>query len=214
MKKDALILALISLIAGVLLGAVYEITKSPREKQKEIAQTKAYMAVYEDNDAYKDMDVSEFSFEEVDLSILDNLEDKLSENGLSDTVIIDGVVKTLDSDNHHMGYVVNVTSKGGYGGDISFSVGFDTVGTVTGISILSISETPGLGMKAKEDSFLSNFVDKVGIFAVDKDSPSKDVNKVDSISGATITSKAMTNGVNGAVVAFNCIPIEGGEANE
>jgi len=207
MKKDALILALITLVAGLLLGGVYEITKGPREKQKQIAQNKAYMAVYEDNDAYKDMDVSEFTFEELDVATLVDLDSKLNENGLDGRATIDGLVETYNSNNEHVGYVINVTAKGGYGGDISFSVGFDTVGTVTGISILSISETPGLGMKAKEDDFLKNFIDKIGIFAVDKDSPSEDENKVDSISGATITSRAMTDGVNAASIAYSCIPV-------
>ena len=49
-----------------------------------------------------------------------------------------------------VGYVVNVTSHEGYGGDIDISVGIREDGTVTGIEMLSISETAGLGMKAKE----------------------------------------------------------------
>ena len=208
MKKDALILALITLVAGFLLGGVYEITKEPRAKQEEIAKNKAYIAVYENNKAYKDMDVDKFTFEDVDLNTLIDLDKALKDNNLSGKVTIDSLVKALDKKGNTVGFVFNVTSKGGYGGDISYSVGFNTTGTVTGISILSIEETPGLGMKAKEDTFLNQYVDKNGSFVVNKDNPNETDISIDSISGATITSRAMTDGVNGAVVAFSCMNVE------
>lgn len=208
MKKDALILALITLVAGFLLGGVYEITKEPRARQEEIAKNRAYIAVYENNKAFKDMDVDKFTFKDVDLSTLVNLEKTLKDNSLSGKVSIDSLVKAIDKDGNTVGYVFNVTAKGGYGGDISYSVGLDTFGTVTGISILSIEETPGLGMKAKEETYLNQYVDKSGSFVVNKDNPSNEDIKIDAISGATITSRAMTDGVNGAVVAFSCIKEE------
>ncbi len=213
MKKDALILALITLVAGLLLGGVYEITKEPRAKQEEIAKNKAYIAVFENNKTYKDMNVDKFTFEDVDLNTLNGLDNALKDNGLSGKVTIDGLVKAVDKDKNIVGFVFNVTAKGGYGGDISYSVGLSTTGSVTGISILSIEETPGLGMKAKEESFLNQYVDKSGSFVVNKDNPSDTDIKIDSISGATITSRAMTDGVNGAVVAFSCINV-GGVTNE
>ena len=49
------------------------------------------------------------------------------------------------------GYVVTVTDSDGYGGDIKFTVGISTDGKVLGVSFLSISETAGLGMRAKQD---------------------------------------------------------------
>lgn len=208
MKKDALILALITLVAGFLLGAVYEITKEPRAKQEEIAKNKAYIAVYENNKAFRDMDVEKFTFKDVDLSILTDVDKALKDNNLSGKVTIDSLVKALDKNGNTVGFVFNVTAKGGYGGDISYSVGFNTLGVVTGISILSIEETPGLGMKAKEDTFLNQYVDESGSFVVNKDNPSDTDIKVDAISGATITSRAMTDGVNGAVVAFSCMKAE------
>ncbi len=217
LKKDYVKLALITLIAGVLLGGVYEITKGPRAKQEEIAKNNAYMAVFENNKAYADKEVDKFTFDEVNLDTLNDLDKALKENGLTGKVVIDSLVTAKDKDDNIVGFVFNVTSKGGYGGDISFSVGLDTTGVVTGISILSIEETPGLGMKAKEDSFINQYVDKNGSFVVDKDSPSENDNKIDGISGATITSRAMTDGVNGAVVAYSCISITettGGASNE
>ena len=53
-----------------------------------------------------------------------------------------------------IGYVITSTDPNGYGGDIQVSVGIQSDGTVSGIAILSISETAGLGMKAAEPDFL------------------------------------------------------------
>ncbi len=209
MKKDALILALITLVAGLLLGGVYELTKDARAKQEELAKNKAYMAVYENNAAYKNMEVDKFTFDSVDLKTLVGLDKVLKDKKLSDKVIIDSLVKALDKDGNIVGYVFNVTSTESYSSSgISFSVGLDIKGTVTGISILSIEETPGLGMKAKEDAFLNQYVDKSGQFAVNKDNPSDDYNVIDAISGATVTSRAMTDGVNAARAAYLCITVE------
>ena len=60
-------------------------------------------------------------------------------------------------DGSEAGYVITVTDKDGYGGDIQITVGIMSDGTVNGISFLSISETAGLGMRAKEPSFYNQF---------------------------------------------------------
>ena len=77
-----------------------------------------------------------------------------------------------------------------------------------GTSILSISETAGLGMRAKTDpSFLSQFngVD-VDSFSVVKDGTGSSADdKIDAISGSTITSKAVTNGINAALAEFKIL---------
>ena len=69
-------------------------------------------------------------------------------------------------------------------------------GTVNGISFLSISETAGLGMKAAEEDFMKQFANKnVESFQYTKNGASAD-GEVDAISGATITTNAVVNGVN------------------
>jgi Na+-translocating ferredoxin:NAD+ oxidoreductase subunit G len=109
----------------------------------------------------------------------------------------------------YQGLVVTVIANDGYGGDIKFSVGIQKDGTVNGISILSISETAGLGMKAKEEKFQSNFKNKkASQFVVTKSGAAKD-GDVDAISGATITSKAVTKGVNSALAVFENLTKEG-----
>ncbi len=178
MKKDALILALITLVAGLLLGGAYELTKDAREKQAEITKNKAYRAVLENSD--------DFTFEDISFDEIKGIDEKI--------VTIDGMVEAKDEDGNVAGYVINVTSKEGYGGDISFSVGITVEGVVSGISYLSISETAGLGMKAKEDNFIKQYVDGKGMFVVG--------DNIDAISGATITSKAVTEGVNAAIKAY------------
>ena len=94
-------------------------------------------------------------------------------------------------------------------GSITFSVGIQNDGTVNGYSITSISETPGLGMKAQEEPFYSQFEGKnVDSFTVVKSTPSAD-NEIEAISGSTITSKAMANGVNACLTYFHSV-LEGG----
>ena len=74
-----------------------------------------------------------------------------------------------------------------------------------GTSILSISETAGLGMRAKTDpTFLAQFngasVDKFTVVKDGTGSSSED--KIDAIGGSTVTSKAVTKGINTALAVF------------
>ena len=98
------------------------------------------------------------------------------------------------------GYVVEV-APAGFGGQITMMVGV-AEGKVTGISVVSHTETAGLGSVAadknsKGEAFRGQFVGMSGQLAVDKDG-----GDVDSITSATITSRAITNGVNAALAAI------------
>lgn len=111
-----------------------------------------------------------------------------------------------------IGYVVTVTDKEGYGGNIQISVGILNDGTVNGISILDISETAGLGMRAKEPEFYEQYAGRqAASFEVTKNGESGD-NMIDALSGATITSKAVTGGVNAALSYYQ--NVLGGSVNE
>ncbi len=106
----------------------------------------------------------------------------------------DSLVATIyDADGQ--GYVVEVTPSG-FGGTIDMVVGVDNDGVVTGVSIISMSETSGLGANASKESFRSQFIGKSGELAV-----SKDGGEIDALTGATITSRAVTKGVNSAINA-------------
>lgn len=91
------------------------------------------------------------------------------------------------------GYVVEVTPSG-FGGTIDMMVGVGTDGAVTGVSIISMSETSGLGANADKKDFRYQYVGKSGTLAVTKDG-----GEIDALTGATITSRAVTNGVNTAL---------------
>lgn len=100
------------------------------------------------------------------------------------------------------GHVVMV-SPNGYGGAISLVVGISYSDAVTGVSVISQSETPGLGAKCTNEEFLSQFVGKHEGLRVVKQNPLD--NEVNAISSATITSKAVTLGVNSAISAVKMI---------
>ena len=96
------------------------------------------------------------------------------------------------------GFVVEV-APAGFGGTISMMVGIDMEGAVKGVSIVSQTETAGLGAVAAAttssgQAFRDQFVGLSGTLAVDKDG-----GQVDSITGATITTRAITYGVNAAL---------------
>ncbi len=181
--KNTISLMLITLIAGLLLGAVYEITKEPIAKENQRAKEEAYKAVFADAG----------SFEEINLDA-DQVQKELDSQGLDAS--INEAMKVLDGSGQQLGYVLTVTDHEGYGGDIQFAMGVQSDGTLNGISFLSISETAGLGMKAKEDSFRKQFEGKnVDQIVYTKNGASAD-NEIDALSGATITTNAVTNGVN------------------
>ena len=190
--KNTAILTVITLVAGVLLGLVYEITKEPIALAKEKAKNEAYQAVMQEAD----------TFEELKLETV-----KLEAPGC----VIDEVVKAKSGD-ETVGYVITTTTGEGYGGSIQISVGIAKDGTVKGIEMLSISETAGLGMNADTPEFKAQYADKsVEEFVVTKAGATAD-NEIDAISGATITSNAVTNAVNSAMEYFN--NVLGGSANE
>ena len=117
-----------------------------------------------------------------------------------------GVHGVLVSDS---GYAVEV-SVNGFGGTISMMVGVDRAGKILGVSVISHTETPSLGAVAGENTakgqaFRNQYIGLTGQLAVTKDGGS-----VDTISGATITSKAITEGVN---AALTCVKLLTGQQN-
>lgn len=193
MMKDAAILFLITLIAGCLLGLVNEVTKDPIKEQQIKAKNEACKSVFADAQEFEAL--ADF-----------NAEDAMAL--LSDAALdasIDEVMQAKDSTGKLAGYVITVTDHEGYGGDITFTVGVKLDGTVNGISFLHIAETAGLGMRA--DDVLSPQIagQKASNFAYTKtggSGQSGDTYTVDAISGATITTNAVVNGVNAALLYF------------
>jgi electron transport complex protein RnfG len=190
MLKDAMILFAITVVAGLLLGIVYNVTKEPIANQQAKAKIEASKNVFATADTFTEY--ADFSS--------DVAENALTEAGLSG-MDIDEVSQALDVSGTLLGYVITVTDHNGYGGDIQFSMGVTLDGTLNGISLLSISETAGLGMRAG-DVLVPQFVDKnVEVFTYTKTGSTSD-SEIDAISGATITTKAVVNGVNAGLEYF------------
>ena len=198
--KDALTLTAITLVAGLLLGLVYEVTKEPIEQAEYNAQQEAYATVFSEA----------ASFEEYNEFDADEAASILAENDLADQNTIEGVMVALDESGETLGYVITVTDSAGYGGDVTFSVGLQNDGTMNGIAFTTLNETAGLGMKAKEDAFSSQFsgilVDSLTVVKT----TATDDSEIEAISGATITSSAVTSGANAVLCYFNAV-LGGGE---
>ena len=198
--KNTISITVITLVAGLALGVVQDITAGPIAAQAEKSKEKAYKTVFENAAAF-----SEYSLD--DKGQAEDLVGYLNDNGFS-AQTIDEIMVAEDASGETLGYAFTITDSEGYGGDIQFAMGVQNDGTLNGISILSISETAGLGMKATTDDFQNQFKDKnVEKFTYTKTGASSD-DEIDAISGATITTNAMTNGVNAGLCAFRYV--EGG----
>lgn len=192
--KDAIILFVITLIAGICLGGVYEITKEPIEQATIAANLVTYQEVFPNAASFEGSDALKEAAK--------TSEETLATLGYGG-VLVDEALVALDASGNPAGYIISSTSKDGYGGAISISVGIDKEGVITGVGYLSIGETPGLGMNATEPAFKDQYKGKsVESFTVVKGGASAD-NEIDAISGATITSDAVTNAVNAAIYFVN-----------
>ena len=92
------------------------------------------------------------------------------------------------------GYVVQVAPSG-FGGNLDVMVGVGADGTCSGVSIISHAETSGLGANATKEDFRSQFVGKSNVAVT------KDGGDIAALTGATITSRAVCDGVNAAIEA-------------
>lgn len=200
--KNTLILTAITLVAGIGLGAVYEVTKEPIRQASESSKQEAYKQVIPDADSFEEY----ADFDE------DQAAAALADAGVTGNTINEVAVAMKGGE--PAGYVITGTTSDGYGGDIQLSTGILSDGTVTGIAFLSITETAGLGMNAEKPEFTGQFSDKqVESFTVVKGGGSGAENEIDALSGATITSSAVTDDVNAALVYFQNVLV-GGAGNE
>ncbi len=194
--RSAITLCCITLIAGFALGGIYQLTKGPIEKAEEAAQAAAYVAVSPEADSF-----------EPD-ALLDEIaaltaEDGTVADGQFGNIVYESAYRALDDSGNQVGYVVNVTSKEGFGGDITISLGIDMDGGITGMEFLTINETAGLGMNATSEDFRSQYTNgQAEQFEVVK-GEAADENDIQALSGATITSNAVTNAVNAALYLVN-----------
>ena len=172
-------LLIITLIAAILLGVVNSVTKEPIAEQ----------AAKEAEEARRSVFPEAASFEE-STSVIPQ-----------EYALIKGVHTALDANGDEIGIVASVVTKG-YSSGLNLTVGVGADGAVKGVIVGSHNETPGLGAEASEEYFRGQYT---GIpysepLTVVKNPPSAD-NEVQAITGATITSRGVTNAVN-AVAAY------------
>lgn len=109
------------------------------------------------------------------------------------------------ANNETVGYVFQTEAKG-YGGAVKVMTGISADGQITGVVILEHSETPGLGANAEKASFTDQFKQAVpenGITLVKNKAPSD--GEIEAMTGASITSRAVTNAVNEAITKYNTV---------
>ncbi len=194
MKKAILIptvsLFLICLVATVLLGVANEITKGKIAENAVVTEQESQKKVMADAASFGEKTKGEYTFD--------------------GTKAPYSYVEALDKNGNTIGYVF-VTRSTGYGGNISTMTGINTDGKVTGVEFLELNETVGLGMNAQKDSFKNGFKGLDSIAEVIKNAEPKG-NQVKALTGATITSKATTKGVNTALDIYENV-IKGGADN-
>lgn len=176
----------VCVLAAAGLAATYAVTKDRIAAQDAAAVQKSLLAVLPDAKEFK--------------PVTSEAELNAAREAAGD-VTLDSVYTALDGSGQAAGTGLLVASRG-YGGPIKMAVGVDRNGKVAGVSIVSMNETPGLGSKVVDDtSFLPKFS---GLGSADE------AHKVDTITGATKSSRGVRKGVEAALSAYAAIAGGGG----
>ncbi len=184
-SENPIILSLVLLVTSVAVALILAFTNS-------VTKDKIAENTQKEQDAAKiEVLAGATIFEDVDFK--------------DETGLVKNVYLGKNEKHELIGWCVNVTPSG-YGGVIDTIVGIGKDGEVTGIKIISLSETPGLGAKATDAAFSNQFAGKKGdgTLSVIKNGKATE-NEIVAISGATITSKAVTEGVNAAAKAVESV---------
>ena len=146
--KEAVILGVITLIAGICLSGVYAVTKEPIARQQLAASLASYQEVCPGAD--------KFGYDDDLSAAVEALNGGVYGTDFGKAYVNEAVVGTAGD--QIVGYVVSVTSGDGVEGDITLSVGISADGTVTGIAFTELNETPGMGSLCGEPAFKDQFV--------------------------------------------------------
>lgn len=179
--KPAAVLFIVCLVVTAAVSFTHTLTKDTIEQRAALDAENARLAVLPGADEF---------------ILVENTDQLKQQNDSFEK--INEVYRGVNNENL-VGYVFRITTKG-YGGEMEITVGIDYDGTITGVEIGANSETPGLGAKASDDEFISQFsgITPDGLLTVIKNKKTKP-EEIDAISGATITSRAVTDAVQTAV---------------
>ena len=157
----------ITIVAGVSLGFINDITKGPKAQAKlerKINALKDVLPAF-NNNPVEDVKLVKHELAKDSVEIYPGIQDET-----------------------HTGTAVIGSTQTGYSGLVKIMVGFEPNGNIKNIVVLEQKETPGLGTKMKDDKFLRQFRGKnPAEFDI---RPTKDGGEVDALTGATITTRA------------------------
>lgn len=211
--KDAIALFLITIISGTLLGLVNDVTEDAIAQADLKAKMDAYREVFADAKEFRENEELSAKVEDQEgfdaLIAQANETEKYKELPI-ESVEISEILEAVDDSGNVIGYVVSFSSSAGYGGDINMSLGITNEGEITGLEVISNSETAGLGAKCSDSEFKSQFagINTASImYTKTGKQQGADPAQIDAISSSTITTKAITRAVNGVLlfVRTNCL---------
>ena len=178
--RDTASLAVITVVAAICLAFVHGLTEDKIAQAEADERTASYREVFPDAADFIANDTDAFG--ETDIA----------------GVTIEEALLAVDGNGEIIGCVISSTSANGYGGDVTLSVGVDLSNTITGMRVTSMSESPGFGSHCQDEEFEEQFKGLGGEITYVSDG-ADEPGEIDMISGATFTSRAVTEAVNGAL---------------
>lgn len=167
-------------VAAAGLAATYGVTAERIEAQNRAAEEKALKVVLPNATAFTKVDEAKLA----------------AAKEAAEGNPVDAVYVAADASGETVGWGIK-TSPRGYGGPVQMVVGVDSAGKVTGVSIVTMNETPGLGTAIRDNKdFLPRFA------GLDAATVQEGLKKVDSITGATKSSRAVRHGVEAAGLVY------------
>jgi electron transport complex protein RnfG len=188
--RMVVVLGLIALLSGGALGGLYDVTRETAENN--VLKFKKIPAV---------VDIQQGLTGALDDSARAALEEQLlAEKRMVDIGAEDPLlVFVLSKDGKPAGVAIEDFGQG-FGGDLGVMAGFDlATGEILGVGITTMSETPGVGTRVKDETFTKQFR---GMKAEGAVKVKKDGGAVDAVSGATISSRAVAAGIDKAKATF------------
>ena len=182
MASLVIVLAVICLVSAAVLGLINQVTVGPIQANTEKTVQESLRTVMPIDGDYENV-TDQYSGDPVTVDV----------TGVS--VPVKAVYKAADE-----GYVVETMSPNGFGGALDMMAGVDNDGNVTGIAIISHAETSGLGSKSTDPEWQAQFKGVNGTIGVTKDGY-----QINAITGSTITSRAVCDGVNAAIAVVETL---------
>lgn len=186
-------------VAATGLSLTYAVTSDRIAAQDHKAQSDSLKAAVPDAASFEEVT------DQVALAAAQHAAGDVKVGVMDGERITSGVFRALDADGSLIGWGLRLGSRG-YGGYAQLVIGMDSSGSVTGVSVLSHGETPGLGTKVMGDKdFLATFTSLPPGF-----SP-KDVKAIDGVAGATKSTRAVQHAVQAAGAIYDAVLSKGGE---